>query len=149
MIATTEQTIHFAGAETGAGLGEGLDFKFQAEGETGTDTSSDPSDDGGFAVDDSFDTGSAVLGGSTFGGGVAVGPSDPASDPVSAAPATEMLIYEQATGRGAVAGIIALGVLCWFLLLGRWLQRFGWGHKLNRMQPFRTVDWLYRAFVKS
>ena len=51
--------------------------------------------------------------------------------------------------RGAVAGIIALGILGWALLLGRWLQRFGWGHKLNRMQPFRTVDWLYRAFVKS
>ena len=149
MIATTEQTIHFAGAETGAGLGEGLDFKFQAEGETETGPSSDASGDGGFAVDDSFDAGSAVLGGSTFGGGVAVGPSDPASDPVSAAPATEMLIYEQATGRGAVAGIVALGVLGWALLLGRWLQRFGWGHKLNRLQPFRTVDWLYRAFVKS
>jgi hypothetical protein len=60
-----------------------------------------------------------------------------------------MLIYEQATGRGAVGGIIALGLLGWFFLLGRWLQRYTWGRKLNRLQPFRTFDWVYRAFVKS
>jgi len=149
MIATTEQTIHFGGAETGAGLGEQLDFEFQGDTTTGTGTTTET---GGEDVTTSvapFDSGSATLGGSTFGGGVAVGPSEPAGDPVSAAPATEMLIYEQATGRGAVAGIVALGILGWFLLLGRWLQRFGWGYKLNRLQPFRTADWLYRAFVKS
>jgi hypothetical protein len=148
MIATTEQTVHFAGAESGAGLGEELDYRFQRN--PGPDTSSSAGD----GTDDfsssaaPFDSGAAVLGGTTFGGGVAIGPSDTA-DPQAAAPATEMLIYEQATGRGAVAGIVALGVLGWFLLLGRWLQRFGWGKKLYRLQPFRTVDWLYRAFVKS
>ena len=151
IIATTEQTIHFAGAETGAGLGEELDFEFQrgpgSEQETTTDDDSGSSDFSTSAAP--FDTGSAVLGGGTFGGGVAIGPSDPAGNPVSAAPATEMLIYEQATGRGAVAGIVALGLLGWFLLLSRWLQRFGWGRKLHRLQPFRTFDWLYRAFVKS
>lgn len=149
MIATTEQTVHFAGAEAGAGLGEALDFVFQGGG--GTDAQPDTgSDDKDFSTSAApFDTGSAVLGGSTFGGGVAIGPSDPAGDPVSAAPATELLIYEQATGRGAVAGIVALGLLGWFLLMGRWLQRFGWGKNLYRLQPFRTVDWLYRAFVKS
>lgn len=149
VIATSEQTIHFAGAETGAGLGEELDFSFQREGSTGSDAPNDAAADADFTSEESFDAGSAVLGGSTFGGGVALGTTETADDPLSAAPATEMLIYEQATGRGAVAGIIALGILGWVLLLGRWLQRFGWGNKLNRLQPFRTFDWLYRAFVKS
>lgn len=146
IIATTEQTVHFAGAEGGAGLGETLDYEFQGGGGTGAqpDTGSDDND---FST--SADTGSAVLGGASFGGGVAIGPATSAGDPVAASPATELLIYEQATGRGAVAGIVALGVLGWLLLMGRWLQRFGWGKKLYRLQPFRTVDWLYRAFVKS
>jgi hypothetical protein len=148
VIATSEQTIHFAGAESGAGLGEELDYTFQGtKSPTGTTTEGDQDDFSTSAAP--FDTGAAAFGGSSFGGGVALGSSDTAGDPVSAAPATEMLIYEQATGRGGVAGIVALGVLGWVLLLGRWFQRFTWGRKLNRRQPFRTFDWLYRAFVKS
>ncbi len=150
MIATTQQTIHFAGAETGAGLGEALAYEFEVGGgpATGDDTSA-TTDDGFTTSAGPFDTGSATVGGTTFGGGVAVGPSTEVTDPVTAAPATEILIYEQATGRGAVGGIIALGLLGWFFLLGRWLQRYPWGRKLNRLQPFRTFDWIYRAFVKS
>jgi hypothetical protein len=149
MIATTQQTIHFAGGETGAGLGEALDSEFQVGGTTTTDNTSTADDDGSFTTSAApFDTGSATVGGTTFGGGVAIGPAT-TEDPVAAAPATEMLIYEQATGRGAVGGIIALGLLGWFFLLGRWLQRYTWGRKLNRLQPFRTFDWVYRAFVKS
>ena len=45
--------------------------------------------------------------------------------------------------------IVALGGFCWFLLLSRWLQRYTWGAKLTRFQPFKFFDWMYRAFVKS
>ena len=150
MITTTQQTVHFAGAETGAGLGEALDFEFQGGGDTTSeDESSTTSDDGFDTTAAPFDTGSASVGTSTFGGGVAVGPAETFAEDPLAAPATELLIYEQATGRGAVGAIVALGVLGWFLLLGRWLQRYAWGRKLHRFQPFRTLDWLYRAFVRS
>jgi hypothetical protein len=44
---------------------------------------------------------------------------------------------------------VALGIFCWFLLMARWLQRFAWGRKLTRLQPFRFIDWMYRAFVKT
>lgn len=148
MIATPQQTIHFAGAEVGAGLGEGLDFNFEPGSTGGTDGST-TTDDGGFSSAGSFDTGSASVGGTTFGGGVAIGPSEGAEEPLAAEPATEILIFEQATGRGTVGGIIALGLLGWFFLLGRWFQRYSWGRKLNRLQPFRTFDWVYRAFVRS
>lgn len=150
MIATTQQTIHFAGAETGAGIGEALDFSFQGGGGSTSEEEPATTSDDDFELSAApFDTGSASVGTTTFGGGVAVGPSTPETEDPLAAPATELLIYEQATGRGAVGAIVALGILGWFLLFGRWLQRYSWGRKLNRLQPFRTLDWLYRAFVRS
>jgi hypothetical protein len=148
MIASEEQAAFFGGAEIYAGFGEGLDFEFIAKSlDDGDDTFDDSTTD--FASGSGIDGGSSTLGAGSFGGGVALGPSDTSSDPMSAAPATELLVYEQATGRGAVAGIVLLGLLGWFLLMGRWLQRFAWGRALYRVQPFRTIDWLYRAFVKT
>ena len=149
MIATEQQAAFFGGAEIYAGFGEGLDFNFIAK-PTEDDPTSFEDTTSDFASDDgSFDAGSSMFDAGSFGGGVAIGPSETSSDPVSAAPATELLVYEQATGRGAVAAIVILGILGWFLLMGRWLQRFTWGQALYRVQPFRTIDWLYRAFVKT
>ena len=148
MIAHEQQAFFFGGAEFYAGMGEGLDFSFTPR---DIGDPSDPGDGGGFAdlgAGTGFDTGAASLPGDTFGGGVALGPTD-ADDPLAAEPSTEILIYEQATGRGAVAAIVALGVLGWVLLLSRWFQRYSWGRTLHRLQPFRAIDWLYRAFVKS
>ena len=45
--------------------------------------------------------------------------------------------------------MIALGGLAWLLLMSRWLQRYAWGRRMTRMQPFRFIDWIYRAFVKT
>jgi hypothetical protein len=149
MIASEQQAAFFGGAEIYAGFGEGLDFEFIPR------TMDDPDNDtfgdatSNFASGGGIGGGSSTLGAGSFGGGVGLGPSDTSSDPVAAAPATELLVYEQATGRGAVAGIVLLGLLGWFLLMGRWLQRFTWGRALYRVQPFRTIDWLYRAFVKT
>jgi hypothetical protein len=147
VIAHDEQAAYFGGAETSAGFGEGLGVGFIPSGNTGNDFSdtADTSDD--FSSND-FGGGAASFGSDTFGGGVALGATD-TSDPLAAEPSSEVLIYEQATGRGAVAAIVALGIIGWFLLLGRWLQRFTWGRKLYQLQPFRTIDWLYRAFVKT
>jgi hypothetical protein len=61
----------------------------------------------------------------------------------------KLLVFGQATGVGAVAAMIALGALAWFLLMSRWVQRFSWGRRMTRVQPFRLIDWLYRAFVKT
>ncbi len=61
----------------------------------------------------------------------------------------EALTRYRVLRRSVVAAIVALGVLGWILLLSRWFQRYMWGRTLHRLQPFRAIDWLYRAFVKS
>lgn len=58
-------------------------------------------------------------------------------------------IYEQATGIGLVASTVALGALASSLVTLRWVRRYPWGRRLHRLQPFRGIDWLYRAFVKT
>jgi hypothetical protein len=35
------------------------------------------------------------------------------------------------------------------LVLARWSRRWPWGRRLCRAQPFKGIDWLYRAFVKT
>jgi hypothetical protein len=148
MIATEQQAAFFGGAEIYAGFGEGLDFDFIAKEIGGDGTTSFGGGTGDLSSGGDIGGGSAPFGVDSFGGGVAVGPAE-TTDPVTAAPSSELLVYEQATGRGAVAAIVLLGALCWFLLMGRWLQRYSWGRTLYRAQPFRTIDWLYRAFVKT
>ena len=101
-----------------------------------------------------FDGGDFGSGSTDFGGGTSdfdtgVTPAEEGEPTLATEETGELLIFEKATGVGAVAVIVALGGFCWFLLLSRWLQRYAWGTKLTRFQPFKFFDWMYRAFVKS
>jgi hypothetical protein len=70
----------------------------------------------------------------------------PAGAPVVAAPPT---IRQLTTGELIVPIIIGLGALMLLSLASRWIRRYRWGRALYRHQPFRGIDWLYRAFLKT
>lgn len=144
-IGTDQQSAFFGGAEVYASAGEDAGFALPPLGETGGPTDIGGGGGGGF---DSPVGGVGSVGGvgefdsaAPFGGDTAA--------PVAAGDPGEVLIYSMPTGRGAVPLIVGLGILMWFFVMSRWLQRFPWGRKLGRHQPFRTVDWVYRAFVKT
>src|SRR5207247_1904572 len=63
--------------------------------------------------------------------------------------ATTPKIRQLTTGELIVPIIIALGGVMLFSLASRWIRRFRWGRRLYRYQPFRGLDWLYRAFLKT
>ncbi len=65
----------------------------------------------------------------------------------SAAPRLESRLRGGRLLRGLA--LLALALLAVLLLLVRWIGRFSWGRRLYRVQPFRALDWLYRAFVKT
>jgi hypothetical protein len=67
----------------------------------------------------------------------------------AAAPEPVVSVQEVTTGAWPVAVTLGLGLLGLLLVLSRWLGRFAWGRRLFRVQPFRTFDWIYRAFVKT
>ena len=143
------------GSEQQAALLGGVELYMSAGRQASTDFEIPDGGGGGdssvFNDDGSFNSslGSGGLSGSTagFGSGVDGATEEPGT--LAAGETGEVLIYEKATGIGAVAVIVALGGFCWFLLLSRWLQRYTWGQKLTKMQPFKFFDWMYRAFVKT
>lgn len=144
-VGSEQQAALLGGAEIYMSMGEDAENKFIADRtEAIEDRNASDLDPG------SFDTGggSGGLGSGTtdFGSDTA---TDEGSEILAAGEPGRLLIFEKATGVGAVAVIIALGGFCWFLLLSRWLQRYTWGAKLTRFQPFKFFDWMYRAFVKS
>lgn len=147
MIAHDEQAAFFGGAEFYGSFGEFADSSFGGP-------QIDPGAEVSAGSTTGFDSGVSVgspgvsVGGPGLSGGVTIGTTDP-DDPVGAGATSEILVFEQATGRGAVAAILVAGLMGWFLLLTRWLQRYTWGRRLSALQPFRLVDWLYRAFVKA
>ena len=147
MIAHEEQAAFFGGAEFYGSFGEAAAQGFNPApqiDESATGSSDVSGFEGGVAVG-----GSGVsVGGPGLSGGVALS-NDPSSTPLAAEGTSELLVYRQATGRGAVAGLLALGLFGWLLILGRWLQRFSWGRRILLAQPFRLIDWIYRAFVKT
>ena len=145
-VGSEQQAALFGGAEVYMSSGREAAVDFEAD---PADTKDD--DNSVFDDDGSFNSG--------IGSGLGSGTSDvdggfnsaagEGAGAVAAGEDGELLVYEKATGIGAVAMLVALGGLCWFLLLSRWLQRYSWGVKLTRLQPFRFFDWMYRAFVKS
>lgn len=148
--------LHF-GSDQQAALFGGAEVYMSASRQTATDFEADldePGDDDGsvFNDDGSFDSGlgsGGLSGGTSAFDGDIDGASPGEGQDLAAGETGEVLIYEKATGIGAVALLVALGGFCWFLLLSRWLQRYTWGTKLARFQPFKFFDWMYRAFVKS
>ncbi|MEA2446765.1 MAG: hypothetical protein QOK47_402 [Actinomycetota bacterium] len=147
-LGSEQQAAFVGGAEVVAGFGGGLGgFELPPLDDEPTSTP-DVGGGGGGSDFDSPVGGIGSVGGSS-GFDFAAPSTEDASPPVAAGAPEEILVYEMATGRGAVPAIIALGIVMWFLLMSRWLQRFTWGRKLTRYQPFRTIDWVYRAFVKT
>ena len=149
-IGTDQQSVFVGGAELYAGFGSGVDPGLDL-GPIATG-GGDPVDTGGdFGGGSGFD--SPVGGIGSVGGSGDLNLAGPSTTDVSAPTAAgdpgEVLVYRMATGRGALPALLALGAIVWFLVMSRWLQRFGWGRKLTRLQPFRTIDWVYRAFVKT
>ena len=146
-VGSDQQAALLGGAEVYMSASRQASPEFEVDpGESGGDGGSVFNDDGSF--DSGLGSGGVPGGTSGFDGdGGLTSPSE--GEAFAAEEPGELLIFEKATGVGAVAVILALGGFCWFLLLSRWLQRFTWGTKLTRFQPFKFFDWMYRAFVKS
>lgn len=145
-VGSEQQAALLGGAELYMSMGEDAENTFVPD---VPDPASE--DDGSDVEGGGFDTGSGtgdLGGGTTDLGGSGTGTGD-GEESLAAGEPGQLLIFEKATGVGAVALIVALGGFCWFLLLSRWLQRYTWGAKLTRFQPFKFFDWMYRAFVKS
>ncbi|HET7483437.1 MAG TPA: hypothetical protein VFK89_11310 [Actinomycetota bacterium] len=147
-IAHDQQAAYFAGGEVYASFGTAPVSQFQA---LATEPS-DPGVGGNGAIGGGGDTGTTGGYGSTgttvAGGGTGKEFSAQASGS-DAGGEGELLVYTVATGRGGVTAIL-FGALAFVLLLGsRWIQRFAWGRAMSRAFPFKTIDWLYRAFVKT
>ena len=47
------------------------------------------------------------------------------------------------------AAIVAMGMLGFLMIIGRWTTRFGWARALSRYPPFPAFGWAYRAFLKG
>jgi hypothetical protein len=96
-------------------------------------------------------------GGIGTGGGLGPAPTPtptPSSGPPSPGPAAgpvdpELAFSRVETGGWIVPATLGAALLAALLLLVRWVGRFGWGRRLHRAQPFRAIDWIYRAFVKT
>lgn len=147
MIAHDEQAVFFGGAELYGSFGELASESANLPPTIDPNVTEVSGSPGGFGGGVAVGSSGVSLGGPGLSGGIALGTES--GEPVASGETQEVLVYEQATGRGAVAGILAVGLMGWFLLWGRWLQRYPWGRRLIMLQPFRMIDWLYRAFVKG
>ena len=146
-IATGEQAVFFAGGEVYASFGTAPEDQFKV-------SLPPPGDKTGIGGSGSVDSGGGFGGGTTdlgSGGiGTTSGSGDGGEEGVAAGgPEGELLVYTVATGRGGVTTILVLAGLALLLMASRWVQRFPWGRGLTKVFPFKTIDWLYRAFVKT
>jgi hypothetical protein len=78
-----------------------------------------------------------------------IGPSivPPASSQPVALPRFEVRSLAGSPWPAAV--IVALGMLGFLMIIGRWTTRFGWARALSRYPPFPAFGWAYRAFLKG
>jgi hypothetical protein len=81
-------------------------------------------------------------------------PAPPTSPPAltpqaPSIPAANFAIRMYDTGQAAVALIVISGGVAMLLVLIRWTRRWAWGRRLCCAQPLKSIDWLYRAFVKT
>jgi len=84
----------------------------------------------------------------------AIVPPPPPVPPVARVPtvtaaAPRFAIRTEQSGMWGIITLLAAAAAAVALLLLRWSQRWSWGVALARRQPFKGVDWLYRAFVKT
>lgn len=136
-IASGEQTAFFAGAEVDAVMGRVEPTEPGLLPDTGSSGLPKPKASG--------------AGVATGGGGSFAAPTlEPAETPESvAAPEAVLIVEELMTGAWPVALTFGFAAMALLLVLARWLNRFAWGRHLYRFQPFRALDWIYRAFVKT
>jgi len=142
-VASGEQSAYFGGGEVEATFGRGTpppEIDPPPD-----DTGDDPVTGSGFSTD-GFETGPVTTAPTAT-------PPVPTEAPQAgapvAAPAPVVSVEEFATGRAGVVVILALGGFALLLVLLRWITRFSWGQSLYEMQPFRSLDWIYRAFLKT
>ena len=134
-FASAQQTIMFGGAEVQATMGrEPVPPAFGG----GNDTGGNGGVGGGIG---GFPTPAPT---STAGPSPSPGP---AAGPGTVEP--ELAVSRVETGGWIVPAALGAGFVVAILLLLRWVGRYAWGRRLHRAQPFRAIDWLYRAFVKS
>ncbi|MDQ4005331.1 MAG: hypothetical protein M3135_03395 [Actinomycetota bacterium] len=144
VVAHPEQSVFLGGAEVHATFGRSSP--------TGT-----PLDVDGEEVPPATGEGSDGGGTITTGTGSSVGSSGPSdgAPPEAGAPVVPAASTEEPvstvlvrTGAPALTLIVGFGAVSLLLALSRWIGRFGWGRAVLGVQPFRGLDWLYRAFVK-
>lgn len=140
-VAHQEQSAFFAGVELTASFGQQTPVTFTP----GTDGDTDTVLGTGTGLDST-----TFAPGSTSG----VTPEDtPVVESVAggetAEPEPVVSVFRVTTGAGPMALILGLAAVALVLLLSRWIGRYRWGRRLYRVQPFRGLDWLYRAFLKT
>ncbi len=145
-----EQNAFLGGAEVVASFGADESFQFPSFDEPETGAPGAPSGTGSGGDFGPIGGGSGGFGVGNPGGFDDAGQSPPpaAPPPVAAGEPEEILIYKVVTGIGIAPALLALGLLGWMMLLSRWLQRYTWARRLYGVQPFRALDWMYRAFIK-
>jgi hypothetical protein len=131
---TNDQTTYVAGSEVRAGFGRSIPFSFLA--------SQFNSGNPGLGLirpgPQNFGDETAALGTD----GVLPTAPDAGEPPV-------LSIRRLATAPWPLASMIAAAGLALLVLLAGWMQRFPVARKLFRLQPLRSLNWMYRAFVRT
>jgi len=132
---TEAQTTYVGGAELIAGLGRAPRFDFLGspfgnESETISFTRPGPP---AFS-----DTGSLPAAGPEVAPQVTTGQEGPLFS-----------VKQMSAGPAPLISLLAAGGLALTILLFGWIQRFKWGKRLFEVQPLRSANWMYRAFVRT
>lgn len=139
-FSTQEQSAFFGGTELTATIGRRPPLAPEDDDDDAGDTTT-----GGSGFDTDLDTTGPVP--IPTSAATPVTPAVPEAPPIASEPA--VTVEQVRTGQGALVSLLALAMLAVLLILLRWIGRYSWGRRLYRVQPLRTFDWLYRAFVKT
>ncbi|MGH2812034.1 MAG: hypothetical protein ACRDI1_04905 [Actinomycetota bacterium] len=128
---TDAQTTYAAGAEIYVGLGRAVPFSFSA-----TDLSS-----GSFTP---LQPGLPAF--QSRGSGAA---PPPAPAPPSTGDPLAVSVEKVSFDPWAAGAILGLAVTALLIMLLNWMRRFEFGRRLYRIQPLRSLNWMYRAFLRT
>lgn len=131
---TDQQTTYAAGAEVRAGFDRVEPFSFNAS---------------------EFSSGTPALGLFRPGPGT-FGETGQFSDiseilppaPVLGEPPT-LSVRELSMAPWPLASMITFGGFTLLVLLAGWIQRYGWAKRIFTLQPLRSINWMYRAFLRT